>query len=74
MQEAEDEAVEDVGLGDEAVVEAEVAHDGHEDEGAADDDVGPRLLEAGIVESLPRAVSVASVRNTSSAASRVRSK
>ncbi len=46
------QAVEDVGFADQARVEPEPPHDRHEDAHPADDDVGPRLLEAGVVQPL----------------------
>ena len=46
------EAVEDVGLGDEQLVETPVAHDADDDDRAADDDVDPARLEPGIVPPL----------------------
>ena len=49
---AGDEAVEDVGLRYQALVEAEVAHDRHEDDDPADDDVDPLGFEAGVVDAI----------------------
>src|SRR3954454_429716 len=51
-QQRKDETVEDVSLAHQALVEIEVAHDGYEDGGASDDDVGPRLLEPGVVDAI----------------------
>ena len=46
------EAVEDVGLGVDDRVQAEVAHDRHQGAAAADDHVGPGLLEARVVDAV----------------------
>ena len=43
---AEDQSVEDVGLADDALLEAEVAEDPHEHAAAADDHVDPAGVEA----------------------------
>ena len=66
--------VEDVGLAHQALVEPEAAHDRDEDAHAADDDVGPLASRGPGCRAVRRSDSVASVRNTSSAAAFVSSK